>query len=66
MAPPNAQPWGAVAHELGHGFGLPHSDERPSCNSRPSLRYEWWTYDGVGLCDEEKADLVKSAFFFTP
>jgi hypothetical protein len=54
---------GAIAHELGHGFGLPHTDERPNCAGTPSLMYEWRLYDGVGLCDEERTDLLNSGYY---
>jgi hypothetical protein len=59
-------PVGAIAHELGHGFGLPHTSERPSCAGTPSVMEEWWLYDGVGLCIDERADLMRSGYLYTP
>jgi hypothetical protein len=56
---------GAVAHELGHGFGLPHGADRPKCSDGPTLMDVWWMYDdGAKLCTEDKADLRKSGWFF--
>jgi hypothetical protein len=57
-------PVGAIAHEIGHGFGLPHTSERPNCAGTPSLMVEWWLYDGVGLCDEERTDLLSSGYLY--
>jgi hypothetical protein len=59
-------PVGAIAHEIGHGFGLPHTSERPACAGTLSLMEEWWLYDGVGLCDEERTDLLNSGYLYTP
>jgi len=59
-------PVGAIAHEIGHGFGLPHTSERPNCAGTPSLMEEWWLYDGVGLCDEERTQLLNSGYLYTP
>ena len=59
-------PVGAIAHEIGHGFGLPHTPDRPNCAGVESIMQEWWLYDGVGMCGEERTDLVNSGYFFTP
>jgi hypothetical protein len=56
---------GAIAHELGHGFALPHCAERTSCTGR-SLMDFWWEFDlpqGATLSAEDKADLSRSRFF---
>jgi hypothetical protein len=56
---------GAVAHELGHGFGLPHGSDRPACTEGPTLMDVWWLYDdGAKLCVEDRADLRASGYFF--
>lgn len=56
---------GAVAHEMGHGFGLPHGSDRPACTNGPTLMDVWWQYDdGAKLCDEDRADLRNSGWFF--
>jgi hypothetical protein len=58
---------GAVAHEMGHGFGLPHGSDRPACTDGPTLMDVWWLYDdGANLCVEDRADLLGSGFFATP
>lgn len=58
---------GVVAHELGHAFGLRHSDERDPCTGRPSVMYEWWQYGiDAGLCQEEKADLITTGALALP
>jgi hypothetical protein len=58
---------GAIAHEAGHGFGLPHTPDRPACtngsNGGQSIMQEWWLYDDVGMCDEERSDLIASGYF---
>jgi hypothetical protein len=57
-------PVGAVAHELGHGFGLPHGSDRPVCTDGPTLMDVWWQYDdGARLCLEDQSDLRASSFF---
>jgi hypothetical protein len=54
---------GALAHEIGHGFGLPHCAERPSCTG-DSIMDLWWEYDrGVGLSAEDRVDLRASPWF---
>jgi hypothetical protein len=61
----NCAPVGAVAHELGHGFGLPHGVDRPACTDGPTLMDVWWQYeDGATLCTEDRADLRASGWFF--
>jgi hypothetical protein len=59
---------GAIAHELGHGFGLPHGVDWPEpCPN--SLMDQWWLFDqGVSLCDLERDALAESDYFgpFTP
>jgi hypothetical protein len=56
---------GAVAHELGHGFGLPHGSDRPACTDGPTLMDVWWQYDdGARLCVEDRSDLRSSGYFF--
>jgi hypothetical protein len=58
---------GAVAHEMGHGFGLPHGSDRPACTDGPTLMDVWWQYDsGAKLCIEDKSDLRNSGYFYTP
>ena len=55
---------GAIAHEAGHGFGLPHAADRPTCTGGPSVMDVWWLYDdGASLCEEDKADLAASGYF---
>jgi len=55
---------GSVAHELGHGFGLPHPEDwgRPP-NS--SIMGTWWDYPTPGLNDLDKNHLLTAeASFF--
>jgi len=60
----NCSPVGAVAHELGHGFGLPHGVDRPACTDGPTLMDVWWQYDdGANLCVEDRSDLRASSWF---
>ncbi len=57
-------PAGVIAHEGGHGFGLPHASDRPACTGGPSIMDVWWDYDdGPTLCDEDKTDLAASGYF---
>ena len=57
---------GAVAHEMGHGFGLPHGSDRPACTDGPTLMDVWWQYDdGARLCVEDKTDLRNSGYFYS-
>lgn len=60
---------GVIAHEIGHGFGLPHTIDRPEghCSQNDSVMYEWWNYGaGTSLCPNERADLAASGFFAVP
>jgi hypothetical protein len=60
----DCSPVGAVAHELGHGFGLPHGSDRPACTDGPTLMDVWWLYDdGAKLCVEDRSDLRASGYF---
>jgi len=55
---------GVIAHEGGHGFGLPHASDRPMCTGGPSVMDFWWNYDnGATLCEEDKVDLAASGYF---
>ncbi|RYZ43195.1 MAG: hypothetical protein EOO71_04515 [Myxococcaceae bacterium] len=58
---------GAVAHELGHAFGLPHPDSVEWENSS-SVMGDWWDYPTIGLNDYDRSSLAlnKSAFFTVP
>jgi hypothetical protein len=69
LVPPatDCQLVGAVAHELGHGFGLPHGSDRPACTDGPTLMDVWWEYDMVArLCVEDRVDLAASGYFRAP
>ena len=59
---------GVIAHEMGHGFGLPHTDDRTDgCASDPlHVMQEWWEYGSVTLCPRERSDLSASGFFTAP
>jgi hypothetical protein len=55
-------PVGAIAHELGHGFGLSHC-EGP-CDAWGSIMWNWTAYDRrATLDDAERAALAVSPFF---
>jgi hypothetical protein len=60
---------GAIAHELGHAFGLPHGMERATGCTGRSLMDAWWEYDrpgGATLCTEDRKDLSASGYFAEP
>jgi hypothetical protein len=57
---------GALTHEIGHSFGLPHCGERPTC-SGPSVMDLWWDFErGVTLSAEDRQDLSTSPYFASP
>lgn len=49
---------GAIAHELGHAFGLSHPPGEVC-----SIMSEYWNFPLVGLSDQEKEVLLQSPFF---
>ncbi|HYG66882.1 MAG TPA: hypothetical protein VD838_04455, partial [Anaeromyxobacteraceae bacterium] len=56
---------GAMAHELGHGFGLGHCQE--GCDALASIMWNWPEYDrGATLDPAERAKLAESPFFGPP
>jgi hypothetical protein len=58
-------PVGAIAHELGHGFGLSHCEG--TCDSWGSIMWNWTAYDRrATLDDTERAALAGSPFFLPP
>ena len=71
QVPENAYWWsgarkqtGAVAHELGHTFDLPHPDAYGYPFSS-SVMGEWWNYPTVGLNDVDRQRLgtLRAAYF---
>ncbi len=59
---------GVYAHELGHGFGLPHCSDRKTCTGR-SIMDQWWEFDtanGATLSAEDRQDLAASKWMFAP
>ena len=61
-------PVGVYAHELGHGFGLPHCGDRATC-SGPSIMDRWWEFDlptGATLTAEDRQDLFNAKWMFAP
>lgn len=78
LPPPLGSEWcwtpdcslGAVAHELGHSFSLPHLDCGGAVSwddCARSVMFAWWSYPNVGLLDlgvaPEKRTLANSPFF---
>ena len=69
---------GALAHELGHAFGLPHPDGRDGgycdnaadqARNETSVMGHWWRYPGApawGLCSDEIERLRRSPFLRVP
>jgi hypothetical protein len=53
---------GAVAHELGHSFMLPHP---PAGSESTTIMGNWWDYPTIGFSDSDKTTLLgtKAAFF---
>ncbi len=60
---------GALAHELGHAFGLPHPDaygySGGSIQWSQTVLGEHWNYPDTGLLNEDRTKLVVSKFFLS-
>ena len=57
---------GALGHELGHAFNLPHPDGYPDTTAQDweeTLIGNHWNYPNTGFLDEDRAILSTSLFF---
>jgi len=68
LSPPTTPGLFAIAHELGHAFGLPHTDTIPA-DQRPSnwvesiMQNGWNGYPNAILLESEKNTLRQSPYF---
>jgi len=63
-----ALPWnnrraqtGALAHELGHTLGLPHTTDVEPALADESIMHAWWNYPRSGFTARELATVIGSA-----